>query len=285
MCSTSFLKVTDESGLTLADLIPVGYLDVTEWATNAKKGFKGQLTVKVLNNGGGIETDGANKDKCYQFYAPWTSANGWGATYWTQVSGTTTKIDDASTVKFPIGTGLWIEMAAGAYTPTAGGKTYPDDTYKIQHSGAAMLDARQVDLRPGKKGVSITVSSDITLANIHPMGYLDVTEWATNAKKGFKGQFTVKVLNNGGGIETDGANKDKCYQFYAPWTSANGWGATYWTQVSGTTTKIDDASTVKFPIGTGLWIEMAAGAYTPTAGGNTYPDDQYKVEFDGIENL
>ena len=136
MCSTSFLQVKDESGLTLADLIPVGYLDVTEWADNSKKGFKGQLTVKVLNNGGGIETDGANKDKCYQFYAPWTKSNGWGATYWTQVDATgTTKIEDASTVKFPIGTGLWIEMSADSYFD---GK-YPDNQYKVEFDGIENL--------------------------------------------------------------------------------------------------------------------------------------------------
>ena len=291
MCSTSFLQVADESGMTLADLIPVGYKDVTEWATSKNKGFGGYLSVKVLSPGGALEKDTAKKDKCYSFYAPWNkNTQEWGATYWTQNNeGSEEPVEDASAVKFPIGTGLWIEVPSGAYFPDDTGKNkYADDTYKIQHSGAAMLDARQIDLRPGSKGVSITVSSDITLANIHPMGYLDVTEWATSKNKGFGGYLSVKVLSPGGALEKDTAKKDKCYSFYAPWNkNTQEWGATYWTQNNeGSEEPVEDASAVKFPIGTGLWIEVPSGAYFPDdTGKNKYPDNQYKVEFDGIENL
>ena len=282
MCSTSFLKVTDESGMTLADLIPVGYKDVPEWADEDREGFRSQLTVKVLNAGGGLETDSSGNDKCYKFYAPWEDDE-WLTPYWTLATGgKQTKIADASKIQFPVGTGLWIEMASGAYFS---GK-YPEDTYKIQHSGAAMLDARQVELRPGSKGVSITVSANITLANIHPVGYLTVPEWADEDREGFRSQITVKVLNAGGGLETDGSGNDKCYKFYAPWEDDE-WLKPYWTLATGgKQTKITDASKIEFPIGTGLWIEVAAGAYFPYGTGkNKYPDNQYKVEFDGIENL
>ena len=271
MTGSSFDMIS-KAGMRLTDLKPTGY-QYTYWETGrggAK--FNDMVTINLLTAQGKAE-------KTWKWLASYDkTAKVWVSGYWYDTADPTkTPIvaGSAEDYEFTVGQGIYVSVEASAYSTQSGAAA---DQYKLVNSGEAMMEAQQITLRRGSKGVVAPLSRAVRLTELKPTGY-QYTYWETGrggAK--FNDMVTINLLNSQGKAE-------KTWKWLASYDkTAKVWVSGYWYDTADTTKAAivagSDADR-EFNLGEGLYVSVEASAYSTQSGAT---DDQYKLEFPGLDD-
>ena len=262
MIGASFNKVSGD-GMALQDLQPVGYENVS-YFTEDMEAVMGEFSIKILNNGGGQAYDKEGKEAAYYFNRSYDSSEGkWlDDGVWTYLNG-----EEPDNIVFDNGEGLWFYVSPDAYPEGS-------ESYSLMNAGEALLDAGSVPLRQGSKGVVATLSAAVPLQKIQPTGY-EAVEYFTTDMEAVMGEFSIKILNNGGGQALDKDGKEAAYYFNRSYDTAEGkWlDDGVWTYLNG-----EVPNNIVFELGEGLWVYVSPDAFVEGS-------EEYYLEFPGIDDL
>ena len=259
MIGASFNKIGSE-GMTLEDLIPVGYEKVA-YFTDDDTGVMGEFEIRILNKNGGLATDKFGNDADY-YYNRTIEGGVWQDDgYWSYLSG-----DPAENIVFDVGEGLWFDVSADVFADV------PANQYTLENAGEAFLDGGLVPIREGSKGVVAPLSTAVPLQSILPKGYEEVS-YFTDDDTGVMGEFEIRILNKNGGLDTDRFGNDADY-YYNRTIEGGVWQDDgYWSYLSG-----DPAEDIVFEMGEGLWVDVSADVFVEGT-------EEYFLEFPGIDDL
>ena len=268
MTGSSFDMIT-KAGMRLTDLKPTGY-EYTYWQTGRGGGiFNDMVTIKLLTYQG-------KPEKTWKWRASYNKTSLAWTGYWYDTADTTkAPIVAGSTedYEFTVGQGIYVSVEANAYNVQSGAKA---DQYKLVNSGAAMMDAQQVTLRNGSKGVVAPLSRAVRLTELKPIGY-EFAYWQTGRGGGiFNDMVTIKLLTYQG-------KPEKTWKWRASYNKTSLAWTGYWYDTADTTkapivagTEADRA----FKLGEGIYVSVEANAYNAQSGAKP---DQYKLEFPGLD--
>ena len=262
MIGATFNRINGK-GMNLQDLAPTGYENVS-YFTDEMEAVMGEFSIKILNNGGGQAYDKDGKEAAYYYNRSYDSVEGkWlDDGVWTYLSG-----EEPNEIIFDDGDGLWFTVVSDAYPEGT-------ESYTLMNAGEALLDSGAVPLRQGAKGVVATLSAAVPLQKIQPTGYENV-EYFTSEMEAVMGEFSIKILNNGGGQAYDKDGKEAAYYYNRSYDSVEGkWlDDGVWTYLSG-----EEPDNIVFEMGEGLWVTVVSDAYPEGS-------EKYYLEFPGIDDL
>ena len=288
MVSPAFLNVGAGTITRLTDIKPTGYENLAYWKTGKGNGFNDKVTLRVLSKSGSTEKD--PNDETKNLHWSWKHAKTFASPgYWVRYGESTAIVAGSSDdYQFKPGEAVWADVAGGAYSVGQGGKDFscPDDQYKLQSSGQAMLESGTFTLRPGSIGVGATLSRPIRLTEIKPIGYENLAYWKTGKGNGFNDKVTLRVLSKSGSTEKD--PNDETKNLHWSWKHAKTFASPgYWVRYGESTAIVPgSADDYQFKLGEAVWADVAGGAYSVGQGGKDFscPDDQYKLEFPSVED-
>ena len=111
MSGASFNMVAKQN-MDLTELVPSGYENNSAYISGkTAKGIQGDIVIVILGSNGIVEKDENGYDKTYAWYHSYATKTGWAAAgVWKQAQGSGYADMKPGDVKFPMGTGLWVQV-------------------------------------------------------------------------------------------------------------------------------------------------------------------------------